>query len=145
MRCARAWLTPETTPATAAGPQFPLLSKRLVGINGGGKETGNQLSRRGEAKSRVRLRNLAIRSVYAGLRFTPPCRDCALQVSSEFPLLVNDGNGLSIPHVAEVPFLPATGQQPGTKSGHTFPALITNASVDDSTGAIFAELQSKLL
>jgi hypothetical protein len=66
-------------------------------------------------------------------------------MSSETPLLANVGDSLSIPHIAEVSFLPEIGQQLGTKHGRTFPALITNASVDDSTGAILAEVHSEFL
>ncbi len=106
------------------------------GTTGGGRGAGTELSGRDEAKSLVRLRKMAIGSVYAGLRSFPPGRDWKLQMSSETPLLVNGRDGLSIPHVAEVPFLSAIGKQPGVKHGRTFPALITNASVDDSTGGL---------
>lgn len=66
-------------------------------------------------------------------------------MSSETPLLVNGRDGLSVPHVAEVPFLPAVGKQRGAKHDGTFPALLTNASVDNPTRAIFAELECKFL
>lgn len=46
--------------------------KFAEGLNGGGKGAGSELSRRGKAKTLVRLRKLTIRSVYAGLRSNPP-------------------------------------------------------------------------
>jgi hypothetical protein len=46
------------------------------GLNGGGRVAGCELSRRGGAKSLVRMRKLAIRLVYATLRSFPPGRDC---------------------------------------------------------------------
>lgn len=42
---------------------------------GGGRGAGTELSGRDEAKSLVRLRKMAIRNVYAGLRSFPPGRD----------------------------------------------------------------------
>lgn len=79
----------------------------------------------------VRLRKLAIRSVYAGLRSNPPGRDWQPGASFDTPLLVNGRDGLAVPHVAEVPFLPAVGKQPWAKHGRTFPALITLDKADE--------------
>ena len=66
-------------------------------------------------------------------------------ILSEGPLLVDRGNGPSIPYIAEVSFLPTIGKKPGTKHGGTFTPIITNACVDDSIGAVFPELQSEFL
>ena len=109
-------------------------------IIGGEIEPANQLSWRGEAKSFERLRKLVLRFAYAGLGSDPPGRDCGPHVSSEVPLLVDSGDGLSIPHIAEVSFLPAIGQQSGTEHRCTFTRLITDACVDNSIGAVLSEL-----
>ena len=60
-----------------------------------------------------------------------------IQTLGEVLLFINFGNLLSVPNVTEVPLLTTIGQEARTKHRDTLAALIANAEIKDTVGAIF--------